>query len=90
VIEIILEDDGGGDGVDLAALADAASVAALGADDRLGCLRRLALVPQLHGHADNPRRDSGEVLRATCLWTDRAVGVERQPNHHLTHALAAS
>jgi hypothetical protein len=90
MIEVILKDNRGGDGVDLAALAQAACVAALSAHDGLRFLRRLALVPQLHRHADNTRRESGEVLGAACLRTDRAVGVQRQPNDHLSHAFTAS
>ena len=69
MVQVILEDDGGGDGVELAALAEAASVAALTANNCLGLLGRESFVPQRHGHTDHPSRYAGEVPRAPRLRT---------------------
>src|SRR5919199_4440574 len=88
MIQVVLEDDGGGDGVEPAALAGAARVAALRAHDRLGLPGRQALVPQLDRHAQDARGDPREVPRAPRLRPGRAVGVERQPDDQAGHAFA--
>ena len=67
MIQKVLKDDGSSDGVYLAALAEAAEVAALSADDGLGFLGGQTLVPQRDRHADHARGDAGEVLRTPRL-----------------------
>jgi hypothetical protein len=85
MVQKVLQDDRGGDGVHLAALAQATRVAALAADDRLGLLGGLALVPQTDGYADHAGDNAGEVLRPPRLRSLRAVGVQRQADHHLDY-----
>src|SRR5579859_2056204 len=82
VVQVVLEDDRGGDGVELAARPHAAHVAALRAGDGFGCLSAQALVPHLDGYAEDPLRNAREVLGAAGLAPSRSIGVQRQADHH--------
>jgi hypothetical protein len=85
VIEVVLEDHRGGDRIDLALLAYATHIAALGARNVFSFLGAEALVPHLDGYADHAFGHAGEVLGTPGLATLRTVGVQGQADDDVGH-----
>jgi hypothetical protein len=85
-IEIVLENNGSGYGVNLTATTQALQVATLCADDLFGAKRRKAFIPQLDGYAYHAFSHPSKIPSSAGLAPLRSVGIERQADHHLDHA----
>lgn len=85
LVQIVLEDGGGGQRVELAALAQALQIAALGSGDIFRSPSGEALVPHFHGQADHALGDAREVSRAARLRAFGTVSIQRQANNHVGH-----
>jgi hypothetical protein len=90
VVQVVLQNDRGREGVDLAALAHAPGAATLAADNCFGRLGAESLVPHVHRHTHHSLSEPSEIPGSPSLATFRAIGIERQTDHHPAHAFAAS
>ena len=68
-VEVILENDGRRNRIELAPLTYASEVAALLTHDRLRFERRETFVPQLNRYSEYLLRDLRELLGTLCLFT---------------------
>src|SRR5947209_18730759 len=80
-VEVVLEDDGGRDGVNLPLLAELAGAAALGTDDGFRFLGAEPFVPAGDGPSGSALDQMREVLSASGLRSARAVGIQGQTDH---------
>lgn len=87
MVEVVLQDHRGGYCIQLAALADAADRAPLGANDGFGISCGKALIPDLGGHAKHARDQPRKLLRASSLRTNRAIRVQWQTHDDSSYPL---
>ncbi len=75
LVQVVLEDYRGGDGIQLATLAQPTHVAALRPGNLFGLASRKPFVPHLDGHAKDALGNPSKVLGATGLATLGTVRV---------------